>query len=958
MKKISLLLLFTFLLTMFSGMISVMAFNDTKVTLIPDIIKDVDGQRSESYVRLKDFERDMNSIAYIEGNDIFIRAYDFPVKYIDNDGVIKDKSNKISKNSIFSKYKYSVENNDVKQYFPKNIGDGILLTCEYGSLKMKPNVSGSFNARKMDNDNIVEYPDVFGSSTILTYKPEIDCLKEDIILNNYSGRNTFSFAINTTGLILALVDDKISVLNSNGDVLYFIKDIISYDQTGKYSIGSIDFVRMDDFSYIINIIVSEEFLTSADTIYPVRIDPTFAFSPVSSSIKQISKPFSTAVVTESITNPINVFRDNNGGISVAYVRIPEISNYMMIYNLNIASITSLKLYLYQESSNISGTNAKLGLHPLTVSANASPESKLNSFIDTSLTVTTKSSKDNTYIDFELLSLLSIDNCDIGTNGFIIRTRDASINSSVSFNSMTAIEHKPYIVFRVSNECQLFNSFLPNSTGLSETYYIKNANSNFYLSESVNDMTSSYGDNNKFMLIPTYSDSIHRFAYTIRSSYTGKYYCLSADGNTILLTDAPTYFTNNYLWDISSDSSLRYIINLSAPNRFLSYNSNSVIISEINASYTKWRIIVADFYCTIKNASIAETNKYITVHKGLSYLTDSNDNKIPKVNVYQNDLATDYNNQEYLNGQVFRVEQFSDTVEGTTKTVYRIHPLSSMLGKGCVLNCTSTSGNGYVKQNAMIREINNNGSTDFQQYFQLSSGANGFYIKTAFHWDDEILYVTAYGNGNGSNTGIYNYSIGNIFFSEITSQSGYYQLWVFEEDNTFLNQVVYYTMMNFGSPINGVSLTSNINISDDYGPRQLCGVFGFHSGLDFNYSQGTTLKAPISATVVDANYIRYDYNGEETSIFKKRGYYITLEVNQTKYGTNQKIYIIYFHMKQPTQLSIGQTVSTGQSVGYIGATGPVTGPHLHYSITINQNSTNQSYTINPQFFYYYSNMILQ
>lgn len=40
---------------------------------------------------------------------------------------------------------------------------------------------------------------------------------------------------------------------------------------------------------------------------------------------------------------------------------------------------------------------------------------------------------------------------------------------------------------------------------------------------------------------------------------------------------------------------------------------------------------------------------------------------------------------------------------------------------------------------------------------------------------------------------------------------------------------------------------------------------------------------------------------------------------------------YWHLQQPSPLSKGQTVRAGQLVGLMGATGNVTGPHLHYGI---------------------------
>ncbi|GGY71838.1 M23 family metallopeptidase [Streptomyces omiyaensis] len=87
--------------------------------------------------------------------------------------------------------------------------------------------------------------------------------------------------------------------------------------------------------------------------------------------------------------------------------------------------------------------------------------------------------------------------------------------------------------------------------------------------------------------------------------------------------------------------------------------------------------------------------------------------------------------------------------------------------------------------------------------------------------------------------------------------------------------------------------------------------GYHTGLDFAAPTGTPLKAVHGGTIKSAGW-----SGSY-------GYRIVLELAD---GTE----VWYCHLSSMT-VSAGQTVTTGETIGRVGATGNVTGPHLHLEV---------------------------
>jgi len=113
----------------------------------------------------------------------------------------------------------------------------------------------------------------------------------------------------------------------------------------------------------------------------------------------------------------------------------------------------------------------------------------------------------------------------------------------------------------------------------------------------------------------------------------------------------------------------------------------------------------------------------------------------------------------------------------------------------------------------------------------------------------------------------------------------------------------------------------------------------HTGLDIPAEEGSPVFATADGEVIFSGYgILYGSGA------KNDPYGIVVKIRHTQKFNNLTLYSMYAHLGR-TAVKVGDRVTAGQTVGYVGMTGNTSGPHLHYETRI--LGENGQVTQNPE-----------
>lgn len=235
-----------------------------------------------------------NHIIDLENRDGSNTVYLFsePISFTDENGDLKTKDISVEKQKDSDLksdgYAYANGQNDYRINFSEDKNKGVRVSfddCEYTIIPQSTlDAAGKKSESEYLNEKfeVFEYPSIYGESTSLKFYPQLNGVKDEIVLDKNIGQSAFSFTLKTNNCTAVLNDDgTVSLKNKDGKSVQTFFAPFAYDseyvegeKDEHYSDCKYTLEKADENTYKMTVCVDQEWLGASTTKYPVVIDPT------------------------------------------------------------------------------------------------------------------------------------------------------------------------------------------------------------------------------------------------------------------------------------------------------------------------------------------------------------------------------------------------------------------------------------------------------------------------------------------------------------------------------------------------------------------------------------------------------------------------------------------------------------------------------------------------------------
>ena len=278
-----------------------------------------------------------DNIVAVQNRDGSNTAYIFsePITYTDQDGLLRTKDTSIQpvKNTSLEDLGYRYENgpNDIRIAFSTDAKTGARVSSGNWSYELAPTgdvrSAAGRKVRLSDMDeqfDAFQYKDLYGTGSALNFYPELNGVKDEIILPSAPKASVFAFSLTTEGATAKQNDDgTISIIEKKSkEVVQTLSTPFAYDSeylgddpedTVHFSPATFELTSptKNDGTYVyeLRVRLDKDWLYAKSTRYPITIDP---------SSTTITNYFDTGIYSNKASNNYGTSETACSGRSSTY----------------------------------------------------------------------------------------------------------------------------------------------------------------------------------------------------------------------------------------------------------------------------------------------------------------------------------------------------------------------------------------------------------------------------------------------------------------------------------------------------------------------------------------------------------------------------------------------------------------------------------------------------------------
>lgn len=309
-------------------------FGELDEDTVPDAVGIETAKERVHIRRLYDEEPDLNTVIFENPDGSrTMYVFDYPVKYIADDGSVKDISLEITPHAEVTGA-YETKSAAITTTFAQEITEGIAMKDDKLSIQLIPQLPIQSSSRslaavaetnvKQIDEKTVAY--TYDSDTTIEYSLTYTGFKEDIVVSTYTGQTEYDFTLLTGGLTLTSMNGGYYLCDADGKVRAVLGDVIIFTADEKNNgMGYMTHRTVkENQEYVITIHVDEEYLRDEKTAYPIRIDPTIEINYGSGTIQDVT--INSAAGSDGTSASLYIGNREEYGISRVLMRFP-ISNF-------------------------------------------------------------------------------------------------------------------------------------------------------------------------------------------------------------------------------------------------------------------------------------------------------------------------------------------------------------------------------------------------------------------------------------------------------------------------------------------------------------------------------------------------------------------------------------------------------------------------------------------------------